>query len=194
MNTLSYEARIERLNTFITEGRVLRGKWRTTEADGRELACLLAALSPEAGFAKGAAACPASVMPAWLAHLTPSIDDNVSTTYWPEMLLEYAKCAALWPGLDEKAWRRVQAKALVAALDVALPHAGSPKPAVEAVRTLCARASLGDEPTPVEWAEAREAAEAAEAAAEAGAATWDAIAKALFAAIREEAAAREVLS
>jgi hypothetical protein len=43
---------------MIAEGRIVRQQW----TDGHERACLLAALSPEAGRAGDASACPAYVI------------------------------------------------------------------------------------------------------------------------------------
>ena len=63
------------LQQLIDEGRLIRRAWAGTDDQGRETACLLAAISPEAGQAQNPNACPAHVMPQWLAHLTPWIDD-----------------------------------------------------------------------------------------------------------------------
>jgi hypothetical protein len=105
---MNIEDRIERLNTFINEGRIVRDYWTGVDEQGREEACLLAALSPEAGEAEGADACPASVMPAWFAFITPWIDDHASESMWPSAIRRYAACASRWSSLDEAAWRRVE--------------------------------------------------------------------------------------
>lgn len=105
---MNIEYRVERLNTFINEGRIVRDYWTGVDEQGRETACLLAALSPEAGEAEDACVCPASVMPAWFAFITPWIDDHASESMWPSAIRRYAACAARWSSLDEAAWRRVE--------------------------------------------------------------------------------------
>jgi hypothetical protein len=117
------ESRVERLQTCINEGRLTRREWSGHDAQGREVACLLAALSPEAGEAKDSEACPAEVMPAWFANLTPWIDDSGSTAEWPCVVRRYAACAARWSALDEAAWRRVEVAARRAAMVEAMSHA-----------------------------------------------------------------------
>jgi hypothetical protein len=78
---------------YLNSGRLIRGAWTGTDSQGRRTACLLAALSPEAGRSKDPGACPASVMPAWLAHLTPWIDDAGSKEAWPGTVRRYAELA-----------------------------------------------------------------------------------------------------
>ena len=119
---LPLESRVERLNRMISESRIIRNDWSGTDEQGRETASLLAALSPEAGEAKGAWACPAEVMPRWFAHLTPWMDANSSTAEWSQMIRRYAACAARWSVLDEAAWRRVEIAARRAAVEEAMRH------------------------------------------------------------------------
>lgn len=118
----SQESRVERLNSMIRENRITRHNWLTVDEQGREVACLLAALSPEAGEAESPAACPASVMPEWFAHLTPWIDDHSSATAWPQVIRRYAACAAKWSALDDAAWRRVEVAARRASVVEAISH------------------------------------------------------------------------
>ena len=171
------QERIERLQTFIDEGRIVRHAWLGTDAQGRETACLLAALSPEAGEAEDAEACPASVMPAWMAHLTPWIDE-ASDTEWPQVIRRYAACAARWSALDDAAWRRVEAAARRASVVEAMRHTTD-----ERVLDACRGVLVWlDDDMPessqaaawgAAWASAREAAWEAEAAwAALDAAAW----------------------
>jgi hypothetical protein len=111
---MTMNERIERLNAYINEGRVIRNQWTGTDAQGRETACLLAALSPEAGSSQEASACPAHVMPSWLAYLTTDLNDRGSNAAWPGMVRRYAALAARWHRLDDAAWLRVQYKVLAA--------------------------------------------------------------------------------
>ena len=104
------EERVARLDTMIAEGRIVRQQW----TDGHERACLLAALSPEAGRAGDASACPAYVMPPWLAHMTPWIDDEVSAHAWPGVIRRYAALARRWSALDDAAWERARVASLIA--------------------------------------------------------------------------------
>ena len=119
---LPLESRIRRLNEMMEEGRIIRNDWVSSDEQGRETACLLAALSPEVGEAESPTACPAEVMPAWLAHITPWLDDSGSYTEWPRMIRRYAACAARWSALDEAAWRRVEVVARRASVVEAMSH------------------------------------------------------------------------
>ena len=105
---LTLESRIQRLNEMMDEGRIIRNGWFGIDEQGRGTACLLAALSPEAGDAENPVFCPAAVMPLWFAHLTPWIDDACSDAEWPRVVRRYAACAARWAALDDAAWRRVE--------------------------------------------------------------------------------------
>ena len=119
---MNIEDRIERLNTMIREDRITRHDWSRVDEQGREVACLLAALSPEAGRAENAEACPAEVMPAWFACLTPWIDDCGSEAEWPRVVRRYSACAARWSALDEAAWRRVEVVARRVSVVEAMGH------------------------------------------------------------------------
>lgn len=116
------ESRVERLNRMMDEGRIIRNDWTGIDEQGRETACLLAALAPEVAEAETASACPASLMPAWLAYLTPWMDDNCSDTEWSQMIRRYAACAARWSVLDDAAWRRVEIVARRVAVVEAMRH------------------------------------------------------------------------
>lgn len=74
-------------------GTLARGRWTGVTADGRRTACLLAALVPAVRQAERASACPAEVMPAWLAGLTPWIDDAGTDAAWAGHVREYAALA-----------------------------------------------------------------------------------------------------
>ena len=120
--SLTLESRIQRLNEMMSEGRIIRNDWVSSDAQGREVACLLTALSPEAGEDENPDACPAEVMPAWLAHITPWLDDSGSYTEWPRVIRRYAACAARWSVLDDAAWRRVEIVARRVAVVEAMRH------------------------------------------------------------------------
>ncbi len=119
---MNIESRVERLHTLIKENRVIRNDWVGADEQGRETACLLAALSPEVAEQGTASACPAELMPEWLAHLTPWMDDNSSEAEWPRMVSRYAACAARWSALDDAAWRRVEVATRRASVVEAMSH------------------------------------------------------------------------
>jgi hypothetical protein len=110
--------RTDRLDAMLREGRLIRHAW----SEGHDRACLLAALSPEAGEAESASACPAEVMPLWLAHLTPWLDDEPSTQAWPSIVARYAALARRWHVLDDEGWERARIAALVAIVTEARSH------------------------------------------------------------------------
>lgn len=147
--------------------------------------------------AEGRIACPATVMPQWLADLTPSFDDRTSLAARPGFVQRYAELASRWHVLDAAAWRRCEARTMLAILAVAEPNDRSGS--VAAVAALWRRVLAGDEPAkdewPAAWAAAEAAAEAARdaawAAAEAAwaaawAAAWDTMATACLDAIENE--------
>jgi len=117
---------VERLNTFISEGRVIRGQWRGTDAQGRETACLLAALAPECGREQRAGACPADVMPRWLAHLVPWMDDEGTAEQWPGMVRRFAAVAARWHVLTPEQWQRLEWTAKLLTVTEARQHTSDP--------------------------------------------------------------------
>jgi hypothetical protein len=119
---MNIEDRIERLNVMIREDRIIRNAWTGLDEQGRETACLLAALAPEVVEADGEWACPANIMPSWFAYLTPWMDDNASEAEWPRMVRRYATCAARWSVLDNAAWRRIEVFALRTAVVEAMRH------------------------------------------------------------------------
>lgn len=172
-------ARFDRLDTFIREGRIVRNVW----GDGQERACLLLALAPEVGSDGNIDACPASVLPPWLAELTPSIDDNVADADWLDIIATYARVVRLGSErLDAAGWRRVLARFMISILDD-LPGEHPAK-----VAAMWRRVLDGDEPTQSEWEEAQAAAAWVPAAAWAAEAAWSRIARQLFAAIEAEVA------
>ena len=127
--TLTAAERLDRLDRMIRENRVSRGEW----TEGHDRACLLAALSPEAGAAQSAAACPAELMPPWLAYLTPWLDDAPSEHAWPHIVRRYASLARRWHVLDGEAWDRARIGALIAIVSEARTHTGDDAVALAAI-------------------------------------------------------------
>lgn len=159
--TMTPEERFDRLDDFIARGAILRGKWKGKDVrDGRELACLLAALSPEAGEKESAAACPADTIPMWLAHMLPMMDDSGSLKAWPSMIRRVAstlrRCHR-WLQPDD--WRRSDYATRAVALREALPtlnNNGRAQASTKKVLTLCEREARGESVSTAEWSEARD--------------------------------------
>ena len=164
---MNYEQRIENLNRHIEGGTLVRNSW----GDGRDRACLLAAMSPECAESESAMDCPASVMPKWLAELTPWMDDDGSEEAWPHMVRRYAALAARWHVLSDGQWSRLEFVAKKIAVESCREHnEGACAPVI----ALLDRAIAGDIPRDEEWSAARSAAwSAADPAARSAA--WSAV-------------------
>jgi hypothetical protein len=164
--------RLDWLDALIERGDLLRGQW----TDGRERACLLAALSPEAAAAGSAKRCPATLMPAWLAHLTPWLDDEPSAEAWPAIVRRYASLARRWHVLDAAAWERARVGACVAIVVEARSHVdASEAQALAAIDAVLAwlRAGAPEAQREPTWRAASALAASALAASEASAwAAW----------------------
>jgi hypothetical protein len=159
--------RFNRLDTFIAEDRLVRRTW----GDGQERACLLLALVPEVGADGAVSRCPADVIPRWLAHMTPSLDDDGSASAWPAMVRRYSHVVRRGAAsLDDAGWRRVLARTMIVVLAEAAPH--DPSGSCARVEALWSRVIDGDEPREEEWTAAASAAAAARAAAGGAAAAW----------------------
>lgn len=97
--------RFDRLDRFIETGNLIRNQW----TEGQERACLLAAISPEVGENESTTACPVSVIPQWLANLTPNMDDNGTIEEWLNFVKRYASILRQAANkLDIKAWQRIE--------------------------------------------------------------------------------------
>jgi len=163
---MNYEQRIENLNRHIEGGTLVRNRW----GDGRDRACLLAAMSPECAESESPMDCPASVMPKWLAELTPWMDDDGSEEAWPHMVRRYAALAARWHVLSDGQWSRLEFVAKKIAVESCLEHnEGVCAPVI----ALLDRSIAGDIPSDEEWSAARSAAR--DAARAAWYAAWSAV-------------------
>lgn len=163
--TETMQSRCTRLDLYIAQGRLIRDKWRDTDARGRELACLLVALVPEVMDEDHGDPdrCPADVMPTWLAHMTPNLDDAVSDAAWPNVIRRYAALAHRWHVLDPAGWRRAEYRVREACVREAMQHTQRAETLAvcEAVAQLCARVVAGDEPSETAWAQAKDDASSA---------------------------------
>lgn len=180
------ETRVDELRRVHAEGRLLRGAWTRTDEHGRHLACLLVALAPECS-AGDADACPAWLMPPWLAHLLPWLDDAGSEAAWPGQM---ARLIAVLPALlrrlaaDPEAARRLDYAVRAIAVREAMRHTrdAAAIAACETVAALCETMASGGAVTEAQWAVAAET--AARAWARAAKAAETAAAAAVWAAAR----------
>ena len=118
MNDARTEA-ADRIADFAREGRLVQNAWHD-ERDGRELACLLGAIGPEVRSPED---CPASAMPAWLAHLLPRLFDGVRETEAADFGSRFAAALRAKPVDDavrDRWLARVVAYARAAAADAAV--------------------------------------------------------------------------
>ena len=187
----THEDRMARLDTYRREHRIIRNAW-TREDDGRHLACLLAAYSPEAGAAKTASACPAEAMPTWVAHLTVWIDDCGTEAACGPRVDRWIEFLRRTGDMDHDVLRRLDYKVRAVCLRFCLPHAGMAAGVVSSVLALCEDASRGEPVTGEQWAAAAAEAEAW-AAADAEAEAWAAAAWAAADAVAAWAAADAVV-
>ena len=188
--TLTLADRLALADAAHSEGRIIQNSWRK-QADGRELVCALAAFGPDINSASD---CPADLMPTWLAHLVPAIDDGVAPAQVPWFSGALIARAHRWHVLDDAAWERIRIGFLIAGIKQAIAaasavHQDNPPaywPQVtSACDQVCAALQTGQG--------LKEAEAAAEAAAVAAVrATWaaEAAARAAWAAARAARAAR----
>jgi hypothetical protein len=158
-----------RILDHLHEGRLVQNEWHIVAAKGRDLACLLGAISPDIDdFRK----CPASVMPEWLASLTVSMFDGQDRADAMTWAARFGAQMARWHVLDFVAWNRVRAAFCAAcvadarrsaAAVAADADAARASAAVDAWAAACASRAA--------WADAS----AARAAADAAAAAADAV-------------------
>jgi hypothetical protein len=95
----------QRILAHLHEGRLVQNEWHSVAEKGRDLACLLGAISPDIDdFRK----CPASVMPEWLASLTVSMFDGQDRADAMTWAARFGTQMARWHVLDRAAWDRVR--------------------------------------------------------------------------------------
>lgn len=174
------------LEQVYREGRLIRGAWSGTDAEGRQRLCLLTALADDPRVRPET--CPTDKCPPWLANLLPWIDDAPSAAAWHEIIEECVEQAPYWGRMTAAQSRYLDLYCRRVAVVEAREHCPTEEAAtlaaIDRVLALLDRALAGDEPTCDEWAAALAAALAA--AQEAARAAWSA-----REAAREAAAARE---
>ena len=108
----------DRLDKFISEGRIVRRVW----GDGKERACLLSALAPECAEATDSYACPAELMPAWLARMVPEMDDEGSEAAWEGFVKDFAAAIRKTAGWEVGEWQQLEYKVKIIAIEEAMQH------------------------------------------------------------------------
>jgi hypothetical protein len=173
---------------MVEAGTLRQGVWND-EDEGRHIACLLGASSPDVNDVKEVN-CVALCMPQWLAKLTLPMFDGVPINQADAYALRYADVAERWCVLTPEAWDRVSVTFRVACIEQALAAAEAVQPTPrpdywDAVQTACGKMVVA-----LKSGDAAEAAEAAEAAREAAREAWAATGAATRAAWATWAAAR----
>ncbi|MCA3010279.1 MAG: hypothetical protein INH34_18045 [Phycisphaerales bacterium] len=95
----------QRILAHLHEGRLVQRTWHD-EDGGRELACVLGAISPDIVSDTD---CPASVMPRWMAPLTVYLFDGQAKADAMTWAGRFGAQMAQWHRLDDAAWFRAWA-------------------------------------------------------------------------------------
>lgn len=116
---ITLETRFDRLDLFISEGRIARETWGS-EWGPTETACPIRALVPELrrfrveegkwGYDLGSV--PSGLMPKWVAGLTVACNDYTSETVWSAWLPRYSRVMRSAVGLED--WGCVYQSFLIA--------------------------------------------------------------------------------
>ena len=155
----------ERILQHLREQRLVQGEWHSQDAQGRELACVLGAISPEI---VSATECPASVMPQWLALIVVGMFDGQGKDDAAAWAGRFGEQMSRWHVLDGAAWDRVRAAFCAACVEDADKSAADASAAARADAAF-ARAAAADA---ADAAAAAAAVASAAAAAAANAAYW----------------------
>jgi hypothetical protein len=185
---LTIEDRARNLERVLAEGRWHRGEWGAQQ-DGRALLCALSSISPEAHEARSAAACPGDVVPPWLAHLVPYINDSTTPECARRLVGRLPGLMRSWHVLDEEAWTRLDYTARAIAVRYAAEQTDDAAARAVCARVveLCERRAVGGVVDDEEWRKVNLEALAAAAWVPAEAA-WAAV-RAAAEAVRARAAA-----
>mgnify|MGYP000922471772 CR=1 FL=1 len=143
--TLTLEQRFDLSASYVADGRLMQRGWHRND-DGRELACMLGSFGQDIN---SPGACPADLMPPWMAHLIPRLFDGLSPTETLPFARRFGPALRGMVGATDAQWRRVMLKFLRAALGIALPHDrhGVVRPVID----LIDRELRGDVPSEAEW-------------------------------------------
>jgi hypothetical protein len=116
----------DKLLLLFREELLLRRAWEGRDSRGRRMLCILAAMSDEVADKHNTASCPASLMPPWLADLTPWLDDAGTPDAWPAFVRRFAdivpRALSVLSGED---WHLLNANARLVAVESVLRYAKS---------------------------------------------------------------------
>ncbi|MEI9966014.1 MAG: hypothetical protein WDM92_16615 [Caulobacteraceae bacterium] len=104
LDHMTNELAAANIAAYAREGRLEQHTWHG-EAEGRKVACLLGAIHPDIDSTD---ACPANLMPEWMARLTVRLFDGVATASITAIGEAYAARLHRWSALDAEAWERVR--------------------------------------------------------------------------------------
>lgn len=150
--TLTHSVAADRLIQYLDSGHLLRGAWcmGTRGPDGYEYACTLVAMVPDVGDGDYSA-CPASLLPPWMARMTPWFDDAGSNDAHPTKIRRLAACIRRSGTLTPEQWIRLDYTFRRIAVTEARTHcpatAANALSAIDAVLAMLDRAIHGDVPT-----------------------------------------------
>ncbi|MDR3513745.1 MAG: hypothetical protein P4L73_19080, partial [Caulobacteraceae bacterium] len=122
LDAVTNEMAANNILAFAREGRLKQSNWHDRGADGQEIACLLGAIHPDIN---STTACPAALMPRWLANLTVRLFDGVPTDRVTHYGEAYAQRINRWGVFDVAAWERVRVAFISKALGDAIARAES---------------------------------------------------------------------
>ena len=131
----------QRILAHLHEGRLVQNEWHSVAAKGRDLACILGAISPHID---DSSKCPASVMPAWLAVLTVPMFDGQDMAAAMTWAGRFGAQMGRWHVLDSVAWDRVRAAFCAACVADARRSAAHASAAVAVADYAAARAAEAD--------------------------------------------------
>ena len=117
---ITRETRFDRLDTFISEGRIARETWGSPGGP-KETACPIRALVPELrrfrveegkwGYDVGSV--PSDLMPRWVAGLTVACNDNTNEAVWSAWLPRYSRVMRSAGSLNSEEWGQVYQSFLI---------------------------------------------------------------------------------
>ena len=115
MDISLHEQASRNILSYIGEGRLIRGAW-SKEREGKHLGCLLHA----AGGYSSVEACPAELMPRWMAETTIKLFDGLPDDAVPDISKRYADLIGRWNRFTPTNWDHVLRRWLARLIDQAV--------------------------------------------------------------------------
>lgn len=154
---------VDRFESYLAEGRLIRNAWTSVDEQGRATACALAALFDAVAKEESWTACPADALPRWFAALVPWMDDSGTDEKWAGYMARLSKTLRVQRTAAQ--WDSSKFSMLALIVREAKSHSKDERvvAACDQVIALCERAARGDIVTREKWAQAATEAKAAEA-------------------------------